>query len=100
MIKLKRQVNEGMDSISMFRNIHENDRRYIHIHCLAIHFYLNHYQEEEGRKGGWTSWEVEAKEEEEEEHSRTSATDQEATGQQEEVEKRMDERCQVMCAFY
>ena len=41
--KLKEQVTNGLDSINMFRNIHENDIKYVHCHCLAINFYLDHY---------------------------------------------------------
>ena len=44
--KLKDQVNDSLNTISMFRNIHENDRHFIHCHCLAIAFYLDHYEGE------------------------------------------------------
>ena len=43
MERLRNQVNEGLDSISIFRNYHENDREYIHCYCLATAFYLDHF---------------------------------------------------------
>ena len=51
MKKLREQVNDSLNSISMFRNIHENDRQYIHCHCLAIAFYLDHYEGESKQEG-------------------------------------------------
>lgn len=46
MDELKKQVNDSLSALSMFRNMHENDRDYIHAYCLAIAFYLDHYEGE------------------------------------------------------
>ena len=44
MDSLKKQVNDSLGSVSVFRNVHEDDRDYIHAYCLAIAFYLDHYR--------------------------------------------------------
>lgn len=44
MLALKDQVREGIDSINMFRSVHEKERDFIHCYCLAIAFYLDHYE--------------------------------------------------------
>ena len=46
MNKLKKQVNDSLNSISIFRNILEIYHQYIHYHCLVIAFYLDHYKVE------------------------------------------------------
>ena len=50
MQKLRKQVNEGLESVNVFRNIHENDVQYVHCHILAVVFYLDHYDEEEDKE--------------------------------------------------
>ena len=44
MEKLKSQVNDSLASVTIFRNMHEHDREHVHAHCLAIAFYLDHYE--------------------------------------------------------
>ena len=45
---LKQQVNDGLGAISIFRNVHESDRLYVHAYCLVMAFYLDHYEDKEG----------------------------------------------------
>ena len=59
MIKLKEQVNDSLNSISIFRNIHENDREFVHCHCLVIAFYLDHFEGESGKKNNLNFFEQE-----------------------------------------
>lgn len=49
MKKLREQVREGIDSVNMFRSVHENNRDALHCYCLAIAFYLDHYENGVGK---------------------------------------------------
>ena len=44
------QVNDSLGSVSVFRNVHEDDRLHIHSYCLAIAFYLDHYRKNDDHK--------------------------------------------------
>ena len=55
MKSLHAQVNKSLESLSIFRTINDNDKDYVHCHCLAILFFLgNNYDEKsdgENNKG-------------------------------------------------
>ena len=41
-----------MHTLNVFRTTYDLDRHYVHCYCLAIAFYLDHYEEKDGRTLG------------------------------------------------
>ena len=57
MNKLWQQVNHTMLALNMFRTAYDLDREYVHCYCLAIAFYLDHYEEKDGMVKGLDHYE-------------------------------------------
>ena len=49
MNKLKVQVGQSLDAITLFKTSYDLERNYINCYCLVIAFYLDHYEESDGK---------------------------------------------------